>query len=225
MTAIGDRPHGEESVLVPGPAAVAEERLRDALSAAAGTAVGVRPLTAPARHRIRFPGLLTTAAAAAVVVATVFTATVVIRQVSGPPTPELSQEHVIAMAMTGASSDRADRADVSIFLCTEDDYYPHCGNREVTAAQKEEIRRRLDALPEAELVVFEDRGTAYAKFTAEFADYPKLLEAIQMEDLPESFRVKTRTDADSQVVMEAVRGLPGVSNVIDLACLLGEREC
>ncbi|MFC4057241.1 permease-like cell division protein FtsX [Planomonospora corallina] len=220
-----NRPRGEGTVRFSGPVSVAGERLRDALTAAAGTAVEVRPLTVPARRRIRFPGLLTTAVAAAAVVAAAFTVTVAVRSASGPLAPGLSKEHVITMAMTGASPGRADRADVSVFLCMEDDYYPHCGGREATAAQKEEIRRRLDALPEAELVVFESRREAYASFRAEFADRAALLEAIQVEDLPESFRVKTRNSADSQVVMEAVQGLPGVSNVVDLPCLLKERKC
>ena len=100
----------------------AENRLRDALSAAAATAADVRPLAVPVRRRSRAPFRI--AAVALAVVVTVFG---VVRLTASPPP---SQETIVAMAMSGP--EQSGYADVSVFLCKQDEPLPQlrpCGDR------------------------------------------------------------------------------------------------
>ncbi|GGL46484.1 permease-like cell division protein FtsX [Planomonospora parontospora] len=220
---------------------VVEERLRDALAGAAATASEVHPLPAvpvrrrfplppalPVRRRIGIPALLAAAATVAAVAVAVLTAARV--ALPDPPGPELTKERIIAMAMagTGGVPERTGMAQISIFLCKDPDPFPQCAGNGATEAHKAEIRRTLDALPEVEAVVFEDRRTAYANFRAQNRENTVLTSAIRVEDLPESFRVWVVDPADhrmSEKVMEAVEGLPGISNVISSFCMLHKEEC
>ncbi|GAT69255.1 cell division protein FtsX [Planomonospora sphaerica] len=245
---VGDHPFEEGSTSVTGdrtseegPMSVVEERLRDALAGAAATASEVRPLpAAPARRRIRIPSslavpvrrragipvLLAAVATAAAVAVAAFTAARV--ALPGPTGPELTKEHIIAMAMAGAAPERTGMAHISVFLCKAHDPFPQCAGDGVTETGKEEIRRTLDALPEVEAVVFEDRRTAYANFRAQNRENTVLMSAIQVEDMPESFRVWIVDPADrrmSEKVRGAVAGLPGISNVVDSFCLLHSGGC
>ncbi|MBG0814473.1 permease-like cell division protein FtsX [Planomonospora sp. ID82291] len=218
----------------------AEERLRDALAGAAATATGIRPLPAvPARRRIRgplpfivpsrrsrVPVLLATAATVAAVAVAAFTAMRVVPP--DPPGPRLTKEHIIAMSMVGAAPESADTVHISVFLCKRLDPFPECAGEEATEARRVEIRRTLDALPEVESIVFEDMRTAYANFTAHNRENTVLLRAIQVEDMPESFRIRVVDPADRRMrekVKAAVQGLPGVSNVVDSFCLFHREEC
>ncbi|MBG0819802.1 hypothetical protein HS048_03420 [Planomonospora sp. ID91781] len=218
-----------------------EERLRDALAGAAVTASQVRPLPAvpirrrtriplplaiPVRRRAGIPVLLAAVATAAAVAVAAFTAARV--ALPGPTGPELTKEHIIAMAMAGAAPERTGMAHISVFLCKAHDPFPQCAGDGVTETGKEEIRRTLDALPEVEAVVSEDRRTAYANFRAQNRENTALLNAIRMEDLPESFRVWIVDPTDrrmSEKVRGAVAGLPGISNVVDSFCLLRSGDC
>ncbi|MFI6457303.1 permease-like cell division protein FtsX [Streptosporangium amethystogenes] len=187
----------------------AENRLRDALSAAAATAADVRPLAAPARRRSRAPFRI--AAVALAVAVTVFGVVRLTVPLSS------SREAVVAMAMSGAEP--SGYADVSVFLCRQDDFRPNC-DHVVTEDEKAEIRRALEARPEVERVLFEDRRQAWEKFRSQYADNPTLVKAIAVEDMPESFRAWLRPGADSNAVARAMGGLPGASHAIDGPCLL-----
>ncbi|MFF5109609.1 permease-like cell division protein FtsX [Streptosporangium sp. NPDC000509] len=186
-----------------------ENRLRDALSTAAATAADVRPLTVPARRRSRTPFR-----GAAVALAIAVTAFGVVRLDNAS---SLSRENIVAMAMSGP--EQSGYADVSVFLCKQDDPIPTCGHA-TTEDEKAEIRRTLEARPEVDRVLFEDRRQALEKFRRQNADDPTLLKAIAVEDMPESFRAWLRPEADSKAVARAMGEQPGVSNAIDTPCML-----
>jgi cell division protein FtsX len=168
-------------------------------------------------------------AAVAVVAAVAVAAVTVVRvALPDPSGPGLTKERIIAMAMAGVVPEATDMAQVSVFLCKDPDPFPQCAGNWATGVHKEEIRRTLDALPEVETVVFEDRRTAYVNFRAQNRENTVLMNAIQMEDMPESFRVWVVDPADrrmSEKVRKAVEGLPGISNVVDSFCLLHKEEC
>ncbi|MEU8201987.1 permease-like cell division protein FtsX [Streptosporangium sp. NPDC049046] len=186
-----------------------ENRLRDALSTAAATAENVRPLTVPVRRRSRTPFRV---AAVALAVAVTAFGVVRLKEVSS-----LSRENIVAMAMSGV--EQPGDADVAVFLCKQDDAFPTCDHA-ITEDEKAEIRRTLEARPEVERVLFEDRRQALEKFRSYNADNSTLLKAIAVEDMPESFRAWLRPEADSKAVARAMGELPGVSNAIDTPCML-----
>ncbi|WP_030905897.1 permease-like cell division protein FtsX [Streptosporangium amethystogenes] len=187
-----------------------ENRLRDALSAAAAaTAENIRPLTVPARRRLRAPFRI--AAAALVVAVVVFGA---VRLATPSP---LSRENTVAMAMSGP--EQSGDADVSVFLCKRHDRFPNC-DHVITEDERAEIRRTLEARPEVKRVLFEDQQQAWENFRSQNTDKPALLKAIVVEDMSESFRAWLRPGADPNAVARAMGELPGVSNAIDRPCLL-----
>ncbi|MFI6795141.1 permease-like cell division protein FtsX [Streptosporangium canum] len=191
-----------------------ENRLREALAAAAVTAVDVRPLTLPSRRRSRVPLRVT-----AVALAVAATAFGVVRLATLPPASPMSQgETIVAMSMSGEAP--GGRAEVSVFLCKGKDPFPNCEGGKITETEKENLVRMLEARPEVKSVTFEDQRTAWENFQQQNQDDPQLINGIVPEDMPESFRVRTREGANSLAVARAAHELPGVSTAVDLPCLL-----
>ncbi|MFF0308731.1 permease-like cell division protein FtsX [Streptosporangium sp. NPDC004379] len=188
-----------------------EERLRGALSAAGDTVTDVPPLVVPARRRTRLP--LRVSAAALAVAAVAVGVTNLAAPVSQP-----GDDVVLAMAAGGAGP--WGRAEVSVFLCKRQDPFPSCGGKGITEAEREELRRTLAGRPEVEGVIFEDQQKAWENFRRQNTNDTALIDAIRPEDMPESFRVGIREDADSGAVARAAGEMPGVSNAIDQPCLL-----
>ncbi len=70
-------------------------------------------------------------------------------------------------------------------------------NPTATDEQIDSVARSLDENPQVDTVDFLDREATYAEFQRLFEDQPDFVDAIEAEDLPQSFRVKpTSTDAD-----------------------------
>ncbi len=70
-------------------------------------------------------------------------------------------------------------------------------NPSATDEQIDSVARNLDENPQVDTVAFLDREATYAEFQRLFEDQPDFVDAIEAEDLPQSFRVKpTSTDAD-----------------------------
>ncbi|GGP97531.1 permease-like cell division protein FtsX [Streptosporangium pseudovulgare] len=188
-----------------------EGRLRDALSAAAGTVADVRPLAVPARRRLRVPLRIAAAALAVTAVAVGVTNL-------AAPSPLPGEAMVVAMAAGGTGP--SGMADVSVFLCKDQSPFPNCGGKGVTEAGREELRRALAGRPEVESVTFEDQRTNWENFRRQNADNTMLLNVIRREDMPEVFRLRVKPGTDSLALTRAVGGLPGVSNAVDTRCLI-----
>ncbi len=70
-------------------------------------------------------------------------------------------------------------------------------NPTATDEQIDSVAKSLDENPQVDTVDFLDREATYAEFQRLFEDQPDFVDAIEAEDLPQSFRVKpTSTDAD-----------------------------
>ncbi|MER6828458.1 permease-like cell division protein FtsX [Streptosporangium sp. NPDC000563] len=115
----------------------------------------------------------------------------------------------------------ADKVEVSVFLCKKDDPFPQCkGSGGVNAQERAALKGDIEAMPQVEKVDVEDAAQAYKNFRAQNANNTVLLSAIQVEDMPESLRVKLKDPDAYAAVIEAVKGAPGVSNVVNQRELL-----
>jgi cell division protein FtsX len=185
-----------------------ENRLRESLSAAAGTVAGVRPLALPVRRRFRIPMLLVAAAVtmAAVGVGFVWAGQLDPRTttaVQAAPTPEPQME-------------------ISIYLCKKIDPFPQCKGEK---ANKAKIAEALWSRPDVEWLRFESQAEAYKNYREQHAKNSVMLSAIQVKDMPESFRILPKQGADWGAIIATAKALPGVANVIDQRCVAQRKEC
>jgi cell division transport system permease protein len=110
----------------------------------------------------------------------------------------------------------SDRVEVSVFLCSKDAPFESCKNSNgVTERQRQTLKTQIEALPQVAAVSFEDAAAAYENFKIQYGADSVLVNAVKVDDMPESFRVKL-VDPDSYgPVIESLKGAPGVSNVIN----------
>ncbi|MEO3795397.1 permease-like cell division protein FtsX [Nonomuraea sp. B10E15] len=129
----------------------------------------------------------------------------------------------------------ADGADVSVFLCGRGSSQPACGakrtssdgqdvevvkeGRKVTEAQKTAIEKLIEDMPEVDSFVFEDQEAAYRSFRKQNDD-EKMANAIKVEDMPESFRLKLVQETDAGSVVRTLQRQPGVASVNSRECAL-----
>ncbi|MGW2152385.1 permease-like cell division protein FtsX [Nonomuraea sp. NPDC001699] len=108
-----------------------------------------------------------------------------------------------------------DKVEISVFLCTKGSAIPACNGKAVTPAQTKALEARLKGLQGVKEVFYEDQTTAYDNFKTAYQGSPTLVEATRVEDMPQSFRVKLVDPDNYQPVVQAVKGQPGVSQVMD----------
>lgn len=109
-----------------------------------------------------------------------------------------------------------ERAQVAVFMCTDISTAPTCTNGEATPEQVEEVRAKLagEALgPLIRQVDFLDHEAAYNELL-ELAGEENA-SVITPDQLPETFRITLVDPAQSEVIIEAFRGLTGVEAVED----------
>lgn len=115
----------------------------------------------------------------------------------------------------------ADKVEVSVFLCSKNSPFPSCkGSGGVTAKERADLEATIKGMPQVESVQFENADAAYKNFQEQYKNNTVFLSAIQVEDMPESFRVKLKDPETYGVVIEALSGAPGVSNVVNQKELL-----
>jgi cell division transport system permease protein len=111
-----------------------------------------------------------------------------------------------------------DKIEISVFLCTKDTRGDQCTpGQDVTAAQKEIIRKTLESNPEVapDGVYFETKEEAFAEFRKAYEGNP-IQDSLTVEQMQESFRVKLSNPEQYEGVVSAVAGLQGVQAVQDL---------
>jgi cell division transport system permease protein len=114
-----------------------------------------------------------------------------------------------------------DKVEVSVFLCKKNDAFPQCKTSGgVNEQEQADLKAEIEAMPQVEQVTFENAAEAYKNFRTQNANNTVLLSAIQVDDMPESFRVKLKDPDTYGAVIEALNGRPGVSNVINQKELL-----
>ncbi|MEU1384463.1 MULTISPECIES: permease-like cell division protein FtsX [unclassified Nonomuraea] len=115
-----------------------------------------------------------------------------------------------------------DKVEISVFLCTKGTAIPECNGKAVTPAQTKALKDRLEGLQGVKEVFYENQSTAYENFKTAYQASPTLVQATRVEDMPQSFRVKLVDPDNYQPVIDAVKGQPGVSQVMDHKQLIGK---
>ncbi|NUS04278.1 MAG: ABC transporter permease [Nonomuraea sp.] len=115
-----------------------------------------------------------------------------------------------------------DKVEISVFLCTKNSAIPACNGKAVTPAQITALDEHIKGIPGVERVFFEDQNAAYNNFKSAYQSNPTLVQVTKVEDMPQSFRVKLVDPDNYQPVIQAVKGQPGVSQVMDQKQLIGK---
>ncbi|WP_214408631.1 permease-like cell division protein FtsX [Sphaerisporangium fuscum] len=114
------------------------------------------------------------------------------------------------------SSYWSDKVQLSAFLCKKNDVFEACkGRGAVSQQEKDQLKSRIQGMPQVEQVTFEPQQEAYEKFKEAYSSNTVFLNAVKAEDMPESFRVKLKDPNDYKAVFDALKGAPGVSNVVN----------
>jgi len=117
-----------------------------------------------------------------------------------------------------------DRAQVAVYMCTDFSTLGGCDLQAASADQKIAIEQRLQSAtlaPYIDRYYFEDRDQAYANFQDQFAD-SAVVDLVSPELLPETFWINLVDPEQSDLIFEAISGLPGVESVIDQRSYLDE---
>jgi cell division transport system permease protein len=109
-----------------------------------------------------------------------------------------------------ATDDWFGRVEVSIFLCDEITACPP-----ITEEQREQLRTDLEDQPVVAEVFYESKQDAYERFTELFRDQPSLVESIEPDTLPASFRVRLQNPNLFGVIAEQFEAYPGVEEIVD----------
>jgi cell division transport system permease protein len=110
-----------------------------------------------------------------------------------------------------------DRAQVAVYMCTDFSTLGGCDQLAASDDQKLAIEQRLESptlAPYIDRFYFEDRDQAYENFREQFKD-SAVVDLVSPELLPETFWVNLVDPTQSELIFEAISGLPGVESVID----------
>jgi cell division transport system permease protein len=108
-----------------------------------------------------------------------------------------------------------DRVEVSIYLCSKTSTNPSCNKADRTDAQRDQLGRDLNAMPQVSKVEYESKEQAYARFKERFSSTPGFVQSTKEGDIPDSLRVRLKNPQEYQTVAQAVNGRPGVDQVIN----------
>ncbi|GAA0917455.1 permease-like cell division protein FtsX [Nonomuraea longicatena] len=215
-----------------------ETRLRDALVAAGDTVdrTSLRPLVPTQRRRFRVPARFVVIGAALAIAGAIGAVTL---------TPADEETVVLAAGVSPfmAGDWTAGKPTIAVFLCKAGSPSPSCGavlgsgegtvdspqeviaeGKAVTPSQILDLKRALEARPEIMSITFEDAQTAYKNFLQAYGSNPEVARAVTVNDLPESFRLTLKPDADWSPVAEAAKDMPGVDIVINQKCTSEQRD-
>jgi cell division transport system permease protein len=108
-----------------------------------------------------------------------------------------------------ATDDWVGKVEVSIFLCDG----RTCPA--ITPEQQEALRSELEAHAVVQEVFYESKEDAYERFTELFRDQPNLVESVDPDVLPASFRVKLQDPELFRVISQEFGAYPGVEEIVD----------
>ncbi|TYB58280.1 ABC transporter permease [Nonomuraea sp. PA05] len=109
----------------------------------------------------------------------------------------------------------ADKVEVSVFLCKKGTAMPACNGKAISPAQTKALQEHIKNTPGVKGVLFEDETAAYENFKQSFSSNKALVDATKVEDLPQSFRISLQDPDNYQPVIDAMKGQPGVAQVMD----------
>jgi cell division transport system permease protein len=108
-----------------------------------------------------------------------------------------------------ATDDWVGKVEVSIFLCDG----RTCPA--ITPEQQETLRTELEEHAVVQEVFYESKEDAYERFTELFRDQPNLVESVDPDVLPASFRVKLQDPELFRVISQEFVAYPGVEEIVD----------
>jgi cell division transport system permease protein len=114
------------------------------------------------------------------------------------------------------------KVELSIYLCIKTSPQPQCAQSgPSTEAQRQQIQKQLQSMPQVESVFYVSQEQAYSEFKQYFSNQQALVKQTEQGDIPDSFEVKLRNpEADYNIVASAVTGLAGVETVVDEMTIL-----
>ncbi len=117
-----------------------------------------------------------------------------------------------------------DRAQVAVYLCTSLSSTAGCADGEASDEQKAAVEAQLNSstlAPYIDKYYFEDHDQAYENFQEQFKGSPAA-DYVTPDVLNESFWVNLKNPDQSDVLVEALAGMPGVESVSDQRRLLDQ---
>lgn len=113
-----------------------------------------------------------------------------------------------------------DKIEVSVFLCVKDSTGGNCQPGEETSqAQRDHIKKTLEANPEVSEVYYETKQQAFEDWQEVYKDSP-LKDTVTVDQMQDSFRIKLHNPENFAGVAAEAGGLPGVQAVVDLHSVL-----
>jgi cell division transport system permease protein len=115
-----------------------------------------------------------------------------------------------------------DRAQVTVYLCSDYDDQKPCHETAATEAQKEAVKAELEGptlAPYIKKVEFETRDQAYAKLIDQF-EGTDLAGLVTPDILNESFHINMVDPNQAQIIIDQLTGTAGVQSVTDQRGLL-----
>ncbi len=115
-----------------------------------------------------------------------------------------------------------DRAQVSIYLCTQFDQSETCDGTDASAEQIAVVENQLKSAalePYVEEYFFEDHEQAYKNFMDQFQGNP-VADYATPDQLNQTFWVKLKDPTQAEVIAESFSGVSGVQSVTDQRSLL-----
>ncbi|MFI9598075.1 permease-like cell division protein FtsX [Nonomuraea sp. NPDC052265] len=125
-------------------------------------------------------------------------------------------------------------AQVSVFLCNDGSALPTCGaerapdgeqvmkeGKGITTRQKDKVVALLGASKQVESFFFEDQKSAYENFKRVYDSNKALVAATRVEDMPESYRLRMRSELDDwSGLVKTLRHQRGVASVVVRRCMV-----
>jgi cell division transport system permease protein len=115
-----------------------------------------------------------------------------------------------------ATDDWTGKVEVSIYLC-DDRTCPA-----ITPEQQQRLRDELEAQPVVREVLYESKQDAYERFTELFKDQPSLVDSIDPDTLPASFRVRLENPELFGVINDQFQAFPGIDEIVDQRDVLNQ---
>ena len=98
----------------------------------------------------------------------------------------------------------ASKVEVSVFL-----------REDATEQEKGVLEQKIAALPEVENLFYESKQNAYRRFQQLFKDSPALVENVDPESMPESYRIKLKDPEQFAVIRARLAGEPAIDEIRD----------
>ncbi len=109
-----------------------------------------------------------------------------------------------------------DKIEVSVFLCVPNVEGGQCTSGQgATQAQKDNIKKTLEANPQVQTVYYESKHEAYEEYQRVYKDSP-VKDVLTESTIQDSFRVKLKNPQQYEGVVTQAKSLPGVQAVLDL---------